>query len=281
MKSPFTHFENTTEDSKHDGVTIVTGYFNLGAFQKGENPNRFFSPDMYKKWMRIFSKITNPVVAYFDNEQYYSHFVNQRQTLKAFTQVHLVKRDQLWSFQIGDNISAIYRQPYYPSHHPNTVVPEYSCAMHAKYELMLKTIQTNPFGTKYFAWLDIGLFRGLNPKRETPFHIHLPPDFNQSRVAYSLVYGFDENLSDVQIFYLNQVWVCGCFFIGREDIMQQWTKEYLDYVAYFIAQQLMNTDQQVVYAIHNNHQPQTYLQVYGTTEINVNKWFYLGYLCKS
>ena len=266
-------------------VTIVTAYINIGQFQKGESQFSIFTPQLYRKWMGIFGKITNPVVAYFNDESYYLYFKELRSQESSQSKAVLLHRDELWSFAIRDNISDIYNQSGYPVHHPNTVIPEYPCAMHAKYELMLKSIQLNPFGTKYFAWLDIGLFREINTKDQDPFQIHLPPDFNQSKVAYAEVYNFNRysQLSDEQIFLSNSVWVCGCFFLGRIDIMETWTKEYLRHVDYFLGQRLMNTDQQVIYAVHKNHRPVTVIQTYSedSNDRRFNKWFYLGYLCKA
>ncbi len=80
-------------------------------------------------------------------------------------------------------VTRIFSDPMYPKFQPNTVVPEYSCAMHAKYELMIKAINANYFRTDYFAWIDIGLFRHEDSSQTAPFHIILPPKFNQSHIG--------------------------------------------------------------------------------------------------
>lgn len=143
--------------SLRNDVTIVTAYFNLGSFQKGEIRHNIFTPQLYQKWMKVFSRISNPVIGYFDDVGFYKYFEKQRSQLKSnLTLLRLIDRNKLWSFSLKGLIGDIYKQPEYPIHHPNTVFPEYSCAMHAKYELLYMTLQQNPFRTKYFAWLDIG-----------------------------------------------------------------------------------------------------------------------------
>lgn len=133
-----------------------------------------------------------------------------------------------------------------------------------------------------FCFVNIGLFRDLDikKKQKEPFHIHLPPNFNQSKVAYNDVYRGFQKLSDEQIFKANLVWVCGCFFIGRLDVMAKWVVEYMKYVEHFVVKEkLMNSDQQVIFAMFSNYPVETEIQTYHT-DGRYNEWFNLGYLCK-
>jgi hypothetical protein len=137
----------------------------------------------------------------------------------------------MWSFGLVPEIARIFAQPGYPQHLPNTVVPTYSAAMHAKYEVMQMAIKENPFKTRYFCWLDIGLFRDLvNEQNAPPFSLYLPSGFRSDSVAYTEVgappYPRDPRATIKQIVYDNRVWVCGCFFIGEAKVMYRWTEEY-------------------------------------------------------
>ena len=125
-------------------------------------------------------------------------------------------------------IARIYAKPGYPKHHPNTVVPEYPAAMHAKYELMQLTIRDNPFRTQFFCWLDIGLFRDIasEPIDSPRFSLTLPDGFQLDSVAYTEVYSRDTKAPVEDIIKNNMVWVCGCFFIGEATVMFRWTEEY-------------------------------------------------------
>ena len=170
--------------------------------------------------MSIFKKIINPTIAYFDNVEFCNYFKVLRQHLPPnITQVIYIDRKDLWAFQIQNKIEEIFKQPGYPEHSPNTIKPEYSCAMHAKYELMKRSTIENLFKTKYFSWIDIGLFRHLKVNEEPQFGIFIPKHFSETSVAYGLVAHRNPLLTSTDIVYVNSVWVCGCIFIGRIDVM--------------------------------------------------------------
>ena len=262
-----------------DEVTLVMAYFNIGSFIKGSKSNTY-TADLYKKWMRIFSKISNPVVAYVDDNKYYEYFKHLRGSANLLnkTKIFKLERGDMWAFSLLPKIKKIFSNPKYPKFPPNTVVPEYSCAMHAKYELMLKTVQANSFRTNYFAWIDVGLFRDLNSSQVNPFHIELPPKFDKKKIAYSQVFQRVTSAPPDVIFKTNGVWVCGCFFIGHRTQMTKWTNYYMNYTVKSLDKGLMNTDQQVLYAMVNDksYHLNTTVQTYGTD----GNWFQLGYLCK-
>jgi len=138
----------------------------------------------------------------------------------------------MWSFRLRKKIASIFSQPGYPRYYPNTVVPSYAAAMHAKYEVLQLAIRSNPFRTRFFCWLDIGLFRDMVSGTATSypitprFSIFLPPDFRQDSIAFQEVYVRNETASVQDIIRKNLYWVCGCFFIGRLDVMYRWTEEY-------------------------------------------------------
>ena len=267
-------------------VTLVTAFFKLGKFSK-DSPENVLTPAMYTKWIAVFSRITNPMVAYFDDDKTFDYFRNLRNEnigLMRRTMVVKVNRSDLWAFSLLSNISQIFSDPNYPKFLPNTVVPEYSCAMHAKYELVLKTVALNPFSTNYFAWIDIGLFRDIGHDVKM-FHIDLPPKFNVSRVAYNQVYPRRISALPKDIYLSNSVWVCGCFFIGHKTVMKKWTQHYIEYTIQSLKGKVMNTDQQVVYAMVNDkyYHLDVNMQLFGPEEQwgqgKWNPWFHLGYLC--
>jgi hypothetical protein len=101
--------------------------------------------------------------------------------------------------------------------------------MHAKYEVVQLSIRDNPFRTRYFCWLDIGLFRdiaGAEPIYANRLSIYLPNGFKNDSVAYAEVNTRDTKLSVKEIIQKNMVWVCGCFFIGEASVLYRWTEEY-------------------------------------------------------
>jgi len=273
-------------------LTIVTAYFDIGSFEKGAGGG-MFSPTLYRKWLTIFAQIRNPVIAYFDNPDHAALMrVMRRQHPK--TRIIIVDRRTLWSFQeMQPRIKEIFSQRGYPWNPPNTVVSNYSAAMHAKYELMRWTIRDNPFQSAYICWLDVGLFRELisdsaasSMDESKSFRLALPPHLNSSAIAYSLVYPVSLHgpVSAEWIVKYNSVWVCGCFFIGRVDVMWKWTTEYLRAVEQMVSERWMSTDQQVIYWLFHGEgkaklKPRTSIQLYRVDD-GSNAWFYLGYLSK-
>ena len=167
----------------------------------------------------------------------------------------------------------------------------YSAAMHAKYELMQWTIRDNPFQSAYVCWLDVGYFRDLLTQSnktvdEKSFRLSLPAGLNNSSVAYSLVYSDEPKrwLSAKQIVTQNSVFACGGFFIGRVDVMWNWTTEYLTAVERMVSEKWISTDQQVLYWLffgqgYEKLKPRTCLQLY-KSDGQINPWYYLGYLAK-
>ena len=60
--------------------------------------------------------------------------------------------------------------------------------------------------------------------------------------------------------------------------MQRWTAEYMRATERFLGRNIMNTDQQVLYAMYNSRNASDIVQTYkGTGKYDV--WFHLGYLC--
>jgi hypothetical protein len=47
------------------------------------------------------------------------------------TKIFKIERQSLWAFQLIDKIKAVFSQPGYPKHIPNTIMPAYSATQHA------------------------------------------------------------------------------------------------------------------------------------------------------
>jgi len=262
-----------------DEVTIVTAYIDIGTFSKGSVTQKQ-GTSQYLHWLTVFKSLTNPVVAYFDNQSHIEYFNELRQDYTNRTQVHKIDLNSTWPFQHREKVLEIIHQKDYPIYYPNTVIPEYSLIMHMKYQLVNQVASTNPFGTKYIAWLDIGLFRSMaNRVKIPPYHIHPPPGFQQDKIAYNLVGSFKNHTTE-EIFLRNEFTVCGCFFIGQIPRMIEWTQGYKNAVETFFDMNLSNTDQQVLYAwMSNSTDVMDRVQLYKPRP-GYSRWFSLGYICK-
>ena len=266
-------------------VTVVTAYFNIGSFQKGDIDT--YTPKHYLRWMTVFSRISNSLVVYLDTDESINYFKIVRSSLpKHLTKIIKISRENLWSFNLESRIQAVFNQPGYPWHYPNTVLALYSSVVHAKYELVQRTIRENPFRTRYMCWLDIGLFRDLVMPENNPavpsgplFKLHLPIGLKKNHVAYGEVKRRLHELEAFRIIYGNFEWVCGCFFIGNVEAMFRWTVEYMEGVEWLLRNKLMSTDQQVIYSLANYQLIDTRIQTY-RGDYRYNSWFVLGYLSK-
>lgn len=254
-----------------DNITLVTAYFELGSFKKGLL--NVITPTKYKKWMSVYARILNPLVIYTDSEDVYKQFQQLRaqHSTQHITKLILIRKEKLWAFQIKSQIDSIFQQDGYPTFSPNTVNAEYSCIMHAKFELLQQSIDNNYFLTKYFMWIDIGYFR-YETEKNNLFGLSVPQRFDENSVAYSEVCDF-QNYSFKDIVWNNRVWVAGGANLGRFDVLTTFCKEYINRVKKALEERIISTDQQIIYAMYTDKEkPSSNLQ------LCIAGWFCLGYL---
>ena len=116
--------------------------------------------------MACLTLVKNLMIAFVDNDVDIRYMTEIRSRLPPDrTLVIKVSQSEMWSFSLVPRIAAIFNHTGYPKYFPNTVLPRYSAAMHAKYEVMLRATTENPFRTRYFCWLDS--FGILSPKTST------------------------------------------------------------------------------------------------------------------
>ncbi|GAB1604994.1 uncharacterized protein LOC106879582, partial [Argonauta hians] len=269
--SPTYLVKDVDPDKNPETVTLVTAYFQLETFRKGSS---HINSSTYKNWSSVYSRILNPIVFFTDSPAILLNFKKMRSpNLVNLTKLVLVNRTDLWAFGLKPEIARIFSQNDYPKFYPNTVMPDYSCVMHAKYELLKQSIQQNYFHTDYFMWIDIGYFR-YEVKKTEKFRLILPKGFDVRSVAFSLVCDF-RNLSLKQIIWQNIVWVAGGANVGRSDVLLRFCDDYMASVKRVLSQNLMSTDQQIIYAM-NIYKNWSSVRL----QFCHAGWFCLGYLSK-
>lgn len=263
-------------------VTIVTAYWNLGTFQKGVGGLKF-SINTYFKWASTFKYLVNPLVVYTDCKEFKELMETLRSDRLNNTMIYLLNRTELWPFQLVTQMKSVLDQPGYPKYYPNTVIPEYPAAQHSKYAVVAETIRKGVFANPYFAWVDIGYFRDV-VERKVDFTLDIPPGFDPGKISVNRVEGLSMNIDPFTIFRKNIVWVGGGIFLGKGEALLQFEQLYHRAVKYFLDQQLVNSDQQVLYSMYSKKgrealKPNIELQLY-IPKGSGNPWFYLGYLCR-
>ncbi|KAL4231470.1 hypothetical protein ACF0H5_009047 [Mactra antiquata] len=278
MRNTSEKFHVETMETWNPNITVITAYFDLGTFPKG-NLGTHYTRDMYFNWATTFKFLRNPIVVYTDSETFKQHMYTLRQGLMNMTKIFLIKRSTSWAFKNIDKIRALFSSYNYPKHYPNTVIAEYACAQHAKYDVVARAAEQECFGTKYYMWLDIGYFRDrVNKKRS--FRFLEPEDFDENRIAMTRIYSDHHlNVTPKTIFLNNLVYVGGGLVFGKKQQIVKFASQVKQTVNYFLEQNLTNTDQQVIYAMFSKEgqkviKPEVKLQCYKPpTDQN---WFYLG-----
>ncbi|XP_046560246.1 uncharacterized protein LOC124269286 [Haliotis rubra] len=263
-------------------LAVVSAYFNVGRFKKGLTKDLYFNVKTYTNWAGAFSNLYNPLVFYTDSDIFENIIRTLRIKLpRNLTRVIRVNQTSMWSFKLQDRISKIYHDPNYPKFYPNTVVPKYSCAMHAKYEVVEDAILKKYVTSDYVTWLDVGYFRYL--KRNKLFKLVVPKSFSDNTVAFNKLHHPDPVLEPEVIFKNNSLYVGGGMFIGTQQTMSLFILDYRHASEVLLHMGLSNSDQQVLYAMyHSTFQsrvnPGVDLQLYKSNIVG-DCWFYLGFQC--
>ena len=325
-------------------LTLVSMYLDLGEVDKSGGV--VYTRGSYERWLLRLSRVLNPLVFYTEvpsmlrllvreragrgastsaseNNRRSADFIIGRSPVDSInspqsefdrpdlsnrTRAFLIDRFSLRSFrEYLPRIRKVLRDPPFPRYFPNTVVPEYGATMHAKYDALERAIRANYFGSKYFAWIDVGVFRELSlagaatgegerggarrsgGSRPTPhFGLLLPAHFDEQRVAFGQVYAPNFELTPEQIVAKNEVWLCGCFFAAERGVMLRFAAQYAAGVEEMLVRGLSSTDQQVLYATLSpvgrswHRAPTVEVQAFirDASHSSLNEWFFLAYLCK-
>ncbi|XP_076096890.1 uncharacterized protein LOC143067475 [Mytilus galloprovincialis] len=266
-------------------LTVVTAFFNLGKFPKGSVSN-IRTPESYKVWMSVYKYLKNPLIIYTDSKKFADFFTDLRNNSALITQIIMLSRDDLWSFNIKPQIAKIYSKPGYPKHYPNTYIPDYTCMTHSKLTLVAKAIDSKLLVSDYYSWIDLGYYRDVSSRKKY-FYLEVPSDFDNSKVGVTQVYNVPlEKVSARSIILGNKNWIGGGLFLGKPDVLKKFESQYKNRVLYYLSQELMNVEQHILYSMYTAEErkknPITVeVQLYlpGKQKvISGDPWFYLGFL---
>ena len=272
-----------------DEITVVTMFLDLGVFGKG-SPKNNRGPLNYHNWLRVFGGIANRVIAYMEKDNDIDYFWKIRSCLPAnMTKIIKVDRNTLPSFKLLPKIRKLYSTPSYPKHYPGTVYPEYTATMHAKHDVLERSILEDPFKTPYFAWLDVGLFRNLANISFPVFKMVPPKNFEPESIGFSQTSLHNPNLSPKEITYGMRVWMSGSMALAKKEIMLNFSRDYKQAAEELLDQGLSNSDQEVINAMYTKEMIKPHyikIQPYVCIESQYGlygpdaKYFCLGYACK-
>ncbi|CAC5388741.1 unnamed protein product [Mytilus coruscus] len=275
---------NKTCRSQTEELTLITAYLNIGAFRKKRNT--IYSSSTYFNWMKHFESVNNSVILYTDVYDVAVKFKSNRKHFPTYmTMVFLVNQSNLWSFKLKPRLEDIYNHTSYQRYYPNVVIPAYSCAMNAKYELVERVITENIYKTAFLAWIDIGYFRNKKPGS---IKLAVSKYIKDDHISFSQVQFFNDQLTPTQIVYESRFYIAGGFFIGRPKYLLLFAQDYRLAVEWMLDMNLMNSDQQVLYIMYSPQSPfqpkvpiQTFFQPISLILRSTDRWFYLGKICQN
>ncbi|XP_076462515.1 uncharacterized protein LOC143294880 [Babylonia areolata] len=272
-------------------ITVVTAFFNLGSYRNGPGAWDYSNPYQQRQWMRPWGRVANPVIAYIEEDEVADYFRDIRSCLPSTKTIIIkVKRGALWAFSLRPRLERIYQKPGYPQHHPNTVYPDHTCASHAKYELLQRTVKENPFKTPFFAWMDTGYFRNLDQTHFELFKLVPPTTFNTEMVSMSQAYPHDPNIPAKDVIKHNLVWVSGEMLLGLGEALTNFTLLYQETVARLLKAELSGGDEQIIFLMYSTplRKPKqvmikTYMCHEGQLELygRDTRFLCLGYVCRN
>jgi hypothetical protein len=156
----------TAAEPINPDVTIVTGYIGLDRVPDDvEHAFRLRTRARYLDWMRSVLAIRQNMIVIVEPQQV--DFVWKRRLgLVDHTVVETDTPARLSRTQAYREAARIIDGGYMRvATRPNRVelkVPLYAAIMFAKFEWMRRAIRRNPFGTRYFLWMDGGFGHGLD-----------------------------------------------------------------------------------------------------------------------
>jgi hypothetical protein len=113
---------------------------------------------------------------------------------------------------------------------------EFMIAMNAKIEYVQEVIVKNPFNTKYFAWIDFGIFHVL---KNIQLANNIITKIGTGKLVDRLLVfpGCWQKNYQISLLFNNIHWrFCGGFFIGDEDSLIHMWNIYQQYLPQFLSQ---------------------------------------------
>jgi hypothetical protein len=155
-----------TDRAINPDVTIVTGYVHIPDVPPDtEHAFRRRTRQQYLDWMRATLSIRANTMVFVEPETV-DVVAEARRELAEHTAVRTVSADDLRRSDEHREAARIIAGGYMRhATRPNRIelkVPLYTTIMFSKFDWVRAAIESNPFGTRYFLWVDAGLGHGLD-----------------------------------------------------------------------------------------------------------------------
>lgn len=236
-------------------VTFVTALYDINREKIGDG--RKFSE--YLDWLDKLLKIKVPLVIFTSDE--INEFINQRRNNKII--IINQKLEDLYYYQFKKDIEQIIQSKEYRFKiaHPNRVEcinPLYNVIQYNKFDLLKKVSDENPFQTKMFFWVDVGIsrfFEGFDLNKEYIISSKYPEDkfIIQGRYDY-------ENYTIDDKFYWNSCNLfIGTMFGGDRKTLHKMFNLILHEMKWMIQNKQMNNEQLAIAKVWSNNKDLFYI----------------------
>ena len=257
-------------------ATIVTALYDIGRGQLKKEANNFRPFSSYLEWFKDLLLVNAPLVIYIPPEGPESggydliKFIREHRSSEYPTRIDVQPFSTLPLYAKRSRIENVMKKINHPDprlefHHPNYIIMIYS-----KFDLLRKTIESNPFESQYFFWVDAGYFRE-KPGDEITFPW---PDPDKLLIIGDklLLQNFKQNtdpsnpwpttstLTQREKEYLAKCpnEVIACFFGGCTKTILEIGQQCLELLDEMLNQELINNEQQAL-SILAYRQPNNFL----------------------
>ena len=211
-------------------VTIVSALFNIQ--REGIDGRKW---EEYLKWFDITLKLKCPMILFVSED--IREFIENRRT-SIPTTVIVQNVEDIPYYYLKDRIDNIIGSEEYINKisDPSRIECQhslYSIVIHSKFKWMEQAVEENPYGSKYFLWLDAGGSRffedyDLDTNYPSPNAIESLNEMGESfLVQENCDYYpdlFDADSLSLDYLYDNRSFVLGSMFGGHKDSLEKTAK---------------------------------------------------------
>lgn len=238
-------------------ATLVTALYDIGRGQMKKEANNFRPFSLYLEWFRNLLRVNAPLVIFippqgresggYDLQEFVTNHRPQNYPtvtiIKPFTKLPLfAKRGLIQEVMIRLN----QPDPRLEFHSP-----EYIIVIYSKFDFLYETINSNPFRSKYFFWVDAGYFR-KNPDQV----IDLPwPDqekieaIGEKFIIQNFNFSIDPQYTPSCNLEKKYLKTCpnelsACFMGGQSKIVEEIRNRLFDLLDQMLNEDIVNNEQQ-------------------------------------
>ena len=262
-------------EPKHP-VTLVTCYFLVSGAKH--------SSEAYARWMSNFlSPVQTPMVI-FTTPELAPKIMKLRGKFAHLTE--LIVDFDVWTFPSVLEHAEAYRSTQYLKDPQQTLhIPELYAIWASKPWMVLEVSKRNPFGSKYFFWIDIGSFRSQDHSHRTWPHLERLETFwkgHESKVLVGLV-KVPSYEKDVKWWLkvnrttppMKNLIVQGTFFGATASGIQWFSREFYRFRDKWMAKGVFVGDDQTIFTpVVALNWPHVFILDATTATCNVDPWFY-------